>query len=149
MMEGNIDKRLEDVLAEIQTEARQMTASMERAHQILHEEKRTGALVPIPGKKGLLTSLMGLGVLLNDVQTCRCCLEDLSSRVPGLNGIPSHLQEQVCLLTRLLFALVEDTHEVERKAWRLAEDRLDDQTPGLVGKLTLPGNVPLALGEGS
>lgn len=113
-----------ETLAGIEKDARRLTQAMERAHRVLHEEQRTMALPPDEERRASLVTIMGMGVLVNDVQQCRHQLEDISSRLPGLNGVPKRLQEQVCLLGRLLFALMEDTSEVELKAWRLAEERL-------------------------
>lgn len=67
-----------------------------------------------------LQAVMGLGVLLGDLQGRRVRLMELSAKLPSPNQLPSSLREKTAALGAKIFETVDHVKNIQAEIYRLA-----------------------------
>jgi hypothetical protein len=117
---------VEETLSALETEAEALIGAIDQAEHVIETESIRLSL-ETDSFRDRLIAIMGLGVFLNDVQTCRRRLGELSNRLPSPNGVHLHLQDRVCHLGTRLLRESSRVQEIEREAWDLAGEKLREQ----------------------
>ena len=68
-----------------------------------------------------LQAILGLGVLLNDLQIRRLRLQELSSALPSPNQVPAKMRARVVNMGKLLFETAEHIRNIQNETYRLAQ----------------------------
>jgi hypothetical protein len=67
-----------------------------------------------------LQAILGLGVLLNDLQTRRLRVQELSRALPSPNQVTAKMRARVVTLGKLLFETAEHIRNIQSETYRLA-----------------------------
>lgn len=67
-----------------------------------------------------LQAILGLGVLLGDLQVRRTRLMDLSSRLPSPNQLPEAAREKAAALGKKIFETVDHVKNIQAEIYRLS-----------------------------
>lgn len=118
------NEALLEKFTELKRESQVLATAIEHAEGVLQTEVEKSLFQDSSILRTKLVAIMGLGVFLNDVQTCRRRARELSASVPGVNGLPSSMQPMATELTHLFLEQGESAKQIEQQTWDLASSYL-------------------------
>jgi hypothetical protein len=108
-----------DVITQAETEVENVHDGLRGAILALEVEKSTMA-DKTQSFEADLQAILGLGVLLNDLETRRIVVAELGAQLPSPNKVEGDLRERTIAIGKKLFETAEHIRNIQSETYRIA-----------------------------